>query len=81
MSNGLPCVAFSSAEGACETIENEKTGYLIENRNFSQYIEKVEYLIKHKDVAKKMGDNGREQVKDYTGEKVILKWLDIIEKR
>lgn len=81
MSHGLPCVAFSSAEGACEIIENGKTGYLIENRNFSQYIEKVEYLIKHKDVAKKMGENGREQVKDYTGEKVILKWLDIIEKR
>lgn len=81
MSHGLPCVAFSSAEGAKEIIEDGKTGYLIENRKFSQYIEKVEYLIKNKEIAKKMGRSGREKVKDYTGEKVILKWLDIFEKR
>lgn len=81
MSYGLPCVAFSSAEGAREIIENEKTGYLIEKRSESDYIQKLQYLMKHKKVRERLGHRGREKVKDYTGEKVITLWLEIMEKR
>ena len=45
MSHGLPCIAFSSAEGAREIIDSGRNGYLINNRNFEAYIKKVEDLM------------------------------------
>ena len=45
MSHGLPCIAFSSAEGAQELINSGKDGYLIKNRNYEAYIKKIVLLI------------------------------------
>ena len=81
MSHGLPCIAFSSAEGARELIDSGKTGYLIKNRNFKAYIKKVEDLMKSEEIRKKIGKEGRNSIKKYTGEEVINKWLNIIEKK
>lgn len=39
MSFGVPCIAYSSAEGAKEIIK-PATGYLIENRNRKEYLKK-----------------------------------------
>ena len=54
-SMALPCIAFSSAEGANEIINSGSNGYLIKNRNFAAYIKKVEDLIEDYEARKKMG--------------------------
>ena len=42
MSHGIPCIAFTSAEGANDLIIDGFNGYLIENRDHEKMIEKIE---------------------------------------
>lgn len=81
MSHGLPCVAFSSAEGARELIDSINNGYLINNRNASAYIKKVEDLMENIETRKRIGKNARKSIKKYSGKEIIEKWLTIIEKK
>ncbi len=81
MSHGLPCIAFSSAEGAREIIDSGRTGYLIKNRNVRAYIEKVEDLMNDIDARKKIGHESRKDVKKYNGNEVVKFWYKIIEKK
>ncbi len=80
MSHGLPCVAFSSAEGARELIDSTNNGYLIHNRNARAYIEKVEDLMRDKETRVRIGKNARKSIKKYSGKEVIPLWYHIIEK-
>lgn len=79
MSHGLPCIAFSSAEGARELIDSGRNGYLINNRNFEAYIKKVEDLMNDQDTRKTIGREGRSSIKKYTGEEVVKDWYNLIE--
>lgn len=42
---GLPLIAFDSAQGANEIIENNKNGFLVKNRNAEEMITKIEELL------------------------------------
>ena len=79
MSFGIPCIAFDSAEGAREVIENGKNGYLISNRSFDNMIEKIMYLVDNSSVREKMGKYARKSVEKYTSDSVILQWYKILE--
>lgn len=81
MSHGLPCIAFSSAEGARELIDSGRTGYLINNRNNRAYIKKVEDLMNDIEVRKRIGHESRKNVRKYNGEEVVKLWYEIIEKK
>ena len=78
MSHGVPCIAFSSAEGARELIEDGVNGYLVDNRDYSSYVERVSYLINNKDKRDKLGQEAYASVKKYTGSEVIKLWYDIL---
>ena len=79
MSHGLPCIAFSSAEGARELIDSGRNGYLINNRNFEAYIKKVEDLMEDRESRKTVGNEGRKSIRKYSGEEVVKDWYSIIE--
>lgn len=81
MSCGLPCIAFSSAEGANEIITSGSNGYLIKNRNFVAYIKKVDDLINDSKARKRIGSEGRKTVQKYTPEVVGKKWFELLEKK
>lgn len=81
MSCGLPCIAFSSAEGANEIITSGSNGYLIKHRNFSAYIKKVEDLIEDEKTRKKIGLEGRRTIKKYSPEVVGKSWFELLEKK
>ena len=81
MSHGVPPVAFDSAEGANELIVNGENGYLIQNRDFDEYVKKVEYLINNKQERKKMGIAGVQCAKMYTSDVVSKQWFDLIGKK
>ena len=81
MSHSLPCIAYSSAEGACEIIKNDYNGYLIENRNKEEYISKIEDLINDYDLRKKLGENARESIEKFKIEEVSKLWFDVLEKK
>ncbi len=81
MSHGLPCIAFSSAEGAREIINSGQNGYLIKNRNFNAFEKKVADLIEDKETRKKIGRQGRITAQKYTKEVVEKAWLNLLEKK
>lgn len=81
MSHGVPCIAFSSAEGAKEIINSGKNGYLIKNRNHLAMIKKIEDLINDYEVRRKIGKSARYSVKKYTSNSVKEKWYNLIEKK
>lgn len=78
MSYGIPCIAFLSAEGAQELIENDKNGYLIDDRDKDEYIEKLEYLIKNENIREKMKENCIETSLKFSGENIVKLWFKIL---
>ena len=79
MSHGLPCIAYHSAEGAREIIQSGYNGYLIKNRNQNAYLKKVDDLVKDASMRKQLGKNARESIKPYQKEKVVSKWISLLE--
>lgn len=75
---GIPCVAFDSAEGALEIINDNKDGFLIKDRNKEKMAEKICDLINDYDRRKEMGSNGLKKSYKFAKEKVIEKWKKII---
>ena len=78
MNFGLPVIAFSDAEGAREIIKDNKNGYLIDNRDKTEYIEKVNKLINDYDLRIKLGKAGKIDSKNYDPNIVYKKWIEII---
>ena len=81
MSNGLPCIAFDSAEGAREVITSGRDGYLIKHRNFKAMEKKILDLIKDVNIRKELGKNGRRKVKGYLSDNICASWEKIIERK
>ncbi|MCI8588886.1 MAG: glycosyltransferase family 4 protein, partial [Bacilli bacterium] len=81
MSHGVPCVAFSSAEGANDLITNDVNGYLIENRDFDQMADQVLELIGDINKRKKLGKEARRLSTGYTQNQVKGDWIKLLKKR
>ena len=81
MSHGVPCVAFSSAEGANDLITNDKNGYLIDNRDHKEMAKQVIKLIDDINLRKELGKEGRVTSLNYTSEKVKDSWDRLLKKR
>lgn len=81
MSFGIPCLSYTSAQGANEIIDNEKNGYLIENRNEEEMINKIDDLIENEKLRKKLGKEARAKSKEYSGEVILERWSKLINKR
>lgn len=81
MSHGIPCLAYTSAQGANEIIEDGKNGYLISDRNDEEMEKKIDLLIEDEKLRKKMGKEARARSKDFSGEVISLKWSKLINKR
>ncbi len=81
MSYGVPCIAYTSAQGANEIIDDGKNGYLIKERNEDDMISKIELLINDQKLRNKLGKNARLKSKDYSSDVVLGKWSKLINKR
>ena len=81
MSYGIPCLSYTSAQGANEIIDDNVNGYLIENRNEDEMIEKISILIENEKQRKRLGKKAKVKSKEYSGEVVLEKWSKLINKR
>ncbi len=80
-SHGLPCVAYSSAEGANEIISNNWDGYLIQERNQEKMVKRICELLANRNRRLVMGANGIKKAKEFTTEKTKEKWLQILNRK
>lgn len=73
MSVGLPCVGLKQASGVNELIINGVNGFLTEN-SAADFAEKLNLLMDNAQLRAKIGNAGRESVKQYAPEKIWDKW-------
>ena len=76
---GIPVIAFDSAEGATEIINNDIDGYLISNRDKNLMAEKSIELLNNKKKLAKFGNEARLKAIKYSYDSVKEQWLKIID--
>lgn len=59
----VPAVASRSG-GICEVVQDEKTGFLVEEKNISQIAEKIITFIENENLRKKMGQAAQKYVQE-----------------
>ena len=74
---GKPTVCYNIGAHP-EVSQNEKTGYIVENRQ--QFKEKLEILILNPDLLRKMGKDAKKFAKDFTWENSIKNYDNLIRK-
>lgn len=77
MAFGIPCIAFDSAIGAQEIIDNS-CGILIKNRSFDQMANSIIQLFENKNKLIAMGIKARKKSEQYSFKNIQKKWLEII---
>lgn len=80
MSFGIPCIAYKTESGVCDII-NETNGFIIENRNSKDYLEKLELLLSDFELRQKMATNCIDTANSYNEDKIIKYWFDILENK
>ena len=63
MAHGLPCVAIARG-GVPEVIEDGKNGALVETLDAKRFASAIARLLEHPSDARRLGESGRETVKD-----------------
>ena len=81
MSYGLPCVSFTSAEGANDLIINGVNGFLIHKRNFKQMAKVVCDTLNDDKLLNGLSINAKRTSKKYSKEQAIKKWLNVLKKK
>lgn len=77
MSYSLPCIAFDSAEGARDIIKQKENGYLIKDRSINTFAMTSLELLENNKELKSMGKNAKNTAKEYLGDNIKDKWLEI----
>lgn len=79
MTCGIPNIAFDCPYGPKEIIKNNEDGFLIENGNIKEFINKINYLIEHEKLRKSMGRKAKENVKRFYPENIMPRWKEFFE--
>jgi len=76
---GLPVVSFDILTGPREIVKDNKDGFLVPFGDIEGFLQKLDILMRDYNLRKEFQKNARENIKNYYPEKVIKKWLKIIE--
>jgi glycosyltransferase involved in cell wall biosynthesis len=79
MSYGVPCISFDVPSGPRDIIKNDIDGFLIENNDINQYIEKLELLINNDKLRSKMGILAKQNIKRLVDFKIEKKWNSLLD--
>lgn len=80
MNAGIPTVMFKCHEGLSEIIINGENGYLIEQNNKKEFVEKLDYLIKNPLVLSYMKETTLQKRTNYSCDVVIKQWESCLKK-
>lgn len=70
----LPAVAYNCMAGPGEIIEDGETGFLVEPDNIRGFADRMEMLMKNRELREKMGDRARSSVKRFDKEGILDEW-------
>lgn len=80
MSFGLPVISWDCEDGPRHLIANNKSGFLIPEKNFNLYVEKLSNLISDETLRKSMGNAGYERSQYFNIDKIHQRWKNEYQK-
>ncbi|MFW2043340.1 glycosyltransferase family 4 protein [Acinetobacter sp. ULE_I001] len=75
---GLPIISYDCPHGPAEVVENNKTGFLIENQNSTKLAEAMQKLMASESLRVNFSNNARNHAKAYSQEEILKDWLRVI---
>ena len=79
MACGVPCISFDIPSGPRDIIGNDTDGFLIENNNIENYIQKLNILMSDEIKRKEMGMNAKKNITKFLDTKIEKKWNTLLE--
>lgn len=76
---GLPIVSFDCKCGPREIINNGENGYLIENGNMEDFVEKVSRLIENERMRNVFGKKAKLNSSNFSEEIIMKQWVTLFE--
>lgn len=77
MSCGLPVISFDCPHGPKDIITDNKDGFLIQNSNVDDFVDKLKLLMINYDLRQKMGEAAKEKSKSYKAKKIVKQWDEL----
>lgn len=74
MAHSLPVVAFKSVGGVKVLVKDSFNGYMIQNRDITDFATKVIQLIDDFELRKTMGNNSKKIAYNFGEDEIMLKW-------
>lgn len=76
MAIGMPCISTNCVAGPSDIIINNYNGILVEVDNIKQLSEKIIYLIEHPQIKKRLGEQAKKIVNNFSTDIIYAKYLD-----
>jgi len=80
MSCGLPVVAFDCPYGPADIITDGTDGFLVKERSYDDFSNKVCQLMDHLDLRIKMGKSGIESSNRYAESRIMPLWKQLFDR-
>jgi glycosyltransferase involved in cell wall biosynthesis len=77
MASGLPCVAYDCPCGPRAIIDADEDGFLVQDGNEDDFVEKLNRLIEEVNLRKSVGSKATESVAQYDSDTIMNKWNDL----
>ena len=71
-SYGLPCIAFDIKAGPSDIIDNEKSGFLVEDNDLQGYADKLMLLMRDENLRQNFGTKAKRVVSEKFSQKTVL---------
>ncbi len=78
MGYGLPCIAFMTESGVADIIDDGVNGYIINNRNKEEYVDKLDNLLSDNKLLMNMSKNAIGKVKEFSPSNVSKIYDEVI---
>ncbi|GEL04706.1 glycosyltransferase [Rummeliibacillus stabekisii] len=78
--NGTPVVAYDTNYGPAQLIQNEETGYLVQDGEIEALADRIKKLLDSPEDRQRMGNNAQQLVKEqYTPQSFYENWKQLIQ--
>lgn len=77
LSVGLPVISYDSPTGPKHILTNNEDSFLVPYKNLDIFVEKLKKLMQNENLRHEMGNNGQENVKRFSIEKIMQQWIDL----
>ena len=79
MSCGVPVVAFDCPSGPAEIVDDDKTGYLVLNRDKNVFAERLDQLMNSRELRERLGKAAMDSSMRFAPDNIMPIWKNLFE--